>query len=79
MTAHLVTPVADHDELYRFFRAFGGGQGLILVRPDAHVCFAGRQKALPHLVSWLNTWFPPGAGGDRLVRRRQLAGRLGWI
>jgi 2-polyprenyl-6-methoxyphenol hydroxylase-like FAD-dependent oxidoreductase len=76
MAAHLVAPVPDPEEQLRFFRAFGGGQSLILVRPDAHVCFAGRQKALPHLVTWLNTWFPPGPGGDLPVRRRQLAGRL---
>lgn len=74
MTVHLVTPVPGHEE--RFLRAFGDGQSLILVRPDSHVCFADRLKALPHLVTWLNTWFPPGPGGDRLVRRRQLAGWL---
>jgi 2-polyprenyl-6-methoxyphenol hydroxylase-like FAD-dependent oxidoreductase len=79
MTAHLVTPVPGHEESFGFYRAFGGGQSLILVRPDAHVCFAGRQKALPRLVSWLNTWFPPGTGGDPPVRRRQLAGRLHWV
>jgi FAD binding domain len=76
MTAHLVTPVPDHEESLRFYRAFGGGQSLILVRPDAHVSFAGRQKALPRLITWLNTWFLPGTGGDPSVRRRQLAGRL---
>jgi len=79
MTAHLVTPVPDHEESFRFYRAFGGGQSLILVRPDAHVSFAGRQKALPRLVTWLNTWFPPGTGGDLPARRRQLAGRLHWV
>jgi hypothetical protein len=79
MAVHLVAPVPDHEERFRFFRAFGGGQSLILVRPDSHVCFAGRQKALPHLVTWLNTWFPPVPGGDRPVRRRQLAGRLCWV
>ena len=63
----------------RFYRAFGSGQSLMLVRPDAHVCFAGRQKALPHLVTWLNTWFPPGSDGDPPVRRRQLAGWLHWV
>jgi hypothetical protein len=79
VAAHLVTPVPDPEEQFRFFRAFGGGQSLMLVRPDAHVCFAARQKALPRLVSWLNTWFPPGTGGDPPARRRQLAGRLCWI
>jgi 2-polyprenyl-6-methoxyphenol hydroxylase-like FAD-dependent oxidoreductase len=79
MTAHLVTPVPDHEESLRFYRAFGGGQSLILVRPDAHVSFAGRQKAFPRLVTWLHTWFPPGTGGDPPVRRRQLAGRLHWV
>jgi 2-polyprenyl-6-methoxyphenol hydroxylase-like FAD-dependent oxidoreductase len=76
MTAHLVTPVPDPEEWFRFYRAFGGGQSLMLVRPDTHVCFAGRQKTLPRLVTWLNTWFPPGTGGNPPVRRRQLAGRL---
>jgi len=74
ITVHLVTPVPGHEE--RFFHAFGDGQSLILVRPDSHVCFADRLKALPRLVAWLNTWFPPGPGGDRLVRRRRLAGWL---
>jgi 2-polyprenyl-6-methoxyphenol hydroxylase-like FAD-dependent oxidoreductase len=74
MTVHLVTPVAGHEE--RFRRAFGGGQSLILVRPDSHVCFAGRLKGLPRLVSWLNTWFPLVPGSDHPVRRRQLAGWL---
>jgi len=76
MAVHLVTPVPDSEEQLRFFRAFGGGQSLVLVRPDAHVCFAGRQKALPHLLTWLNTWFPPEPGDDLPVRRRQLAGWL---
>ena len=76
LAAHLVAPVPDHDESFRFFRAFGGGQSLVLVRPDAHVCFAGRPKALPRLVTWLNTWFPPVPGRDPSIRRRQLAGRL---
>jgi 2-polyprenyl-6-methoxyphenol hydroxylase-like FAD-dependent oxidoreductase len=76
IAVHRVTPVPDHEEQLRFYRAFGGGQSLVLVRPDAHVCFAGRQKALPYLVTWLNTWFPPGPGGDLPVRRRQLAGWL---
>ena len=75
MTAPLVTPVPDHEAPFRFFRAFGGGQSLVLVRPDAHVCFAGRPKALPRLVTWLNTWFPPVPGRDPSIRRRQLAGR----
>ena len=80
MAVHLVAPVRDHEEQLRFYRAFGGGQSLVLVRPDSHVCFAGRPKALPRLVTWLNTWFPPpGPGGDPPVRRRQLAGRLRWI
>ena len=74
MTVHLVLPVPGHEE--RFLRAFGGGQSLILVRPDSHVCFAGRLKAFPRLVTWLNTWFPPVPSGDRLVRRRRLAGWL---
>jgi 2-polyprenyl-6-methoxyphenol hydroxylase-like FAD-dependent oxidoreductase len=73
MTVHQVTPVPGHEE--RFLRAFGGGQSLILVRPDSHVCFAGRLKAFPRLVTWLNTWFPPGSGGLP-VRRRQ---RTGWL
>ena len=76
MAAHRVTPVPDPEDQLRFYRAFGGGQSLVLVRPDSHVCFAGRQQALPHLLTWLNTWFPPAPGGDRHVRRRQLAGRL---
>ena len=59
MIARLVAPVPDDEEQSRFFRAFGGGQGLVLVRPDSYVCFAGRQNALPRLVTWLNTWFPP--------------------
>ena len=74
MTVHLVTAAPGHEE--RFRRAFGGGQSLILVRPDSHVCFAGRQKALPRLVTWLNTWFPLVPGSDHPVRRRQLAGWL---
>jgi hypothetical protein len=74
-----VTPIPGREESLRFYRAFGGGQSLILVRPDAHVCFAGRQKALPQLVTWLNTWFPPGTGGNPPVRRRQLAERLHWV
>jgi len=72
----LVTPVPDPGERCRFYRAFGGGQSLMLVRPDAHVCVAGRQKTLPRLLTWLNTWFPPGAGGDPPIRRRQLTVRL---
>jgi 2-polyprenyl-6-methoxyphenol hydroxylase-like FAD-dependent oxidoreductase len=76
MAAHRVTPVPDTEEQLRFYRAFGGGQSLVLVRPDSHVCFAGRQQALPHLLTWLNTWFPPAPGGALPVRRRQLAGRL---
>jgi len=76
MAAHRVTPVPDPEEQLRFYRAFGGGQSLVLVRPDSHVCFAGRQQALPHLLTWLNTWFPPASSGDRHVRRQQLAGRL---
>jgi 2-polyprenyl-6-methoxyphenol hydroxylase-like FAD-dependent oxidoreductase len=76
IAVHVVTPVPDREDQLRFFRAFGGGQSLILVRPDAHVCFAARHKALPHLVTWLSTWFPSGHGGGRPVRRRQLAGRL---
>ena len=79
MAAHLMAPVPDPGEQFRFYRAFGGSQSLMLVRPDSHVCFAGRQKALPHLLTWLNIWFPPVPGGDRHVRRRQLAGRLCWI
>jgi 2-polyprenyl-6-methoxyphenol hydroxylase-like FAD-dependent oxidoreductase len=78
MAAHLVAPVPDHEESFRFFCAFGG-QSLMLVRPDAHVCFAGRQKALPHLVTWLNTWFPPVPGRDPPIRGRQFAGRLRWV
>jgi 2-polyprenyl-6-methoxyphenol hydroxylase-like FAD-dependent oxidoreductase len=74
LAVRLVTPVPACEE--RFLRTFGGGQSLILVRPDSHVCFAGRQKALPRLVTWLNTWFPLGADGNRLVRRRPLAGWL---
>ena len=73
LSVRLVTPVPGDEE--RFLRAFGGDQSLILVRPDSHVCFAGRQKALPRLVSWLNTWFPPGPDGSRLVPRR----RTGWL
>jgi len=79
MVAHLVAPVPDHEESFRFFRAFGGGQSLMLVRPDAYVCFAGQQRALPHLVTWLNTWFPPVPGRDPSIRRRQLAARLRWV
>jgi len=79
MAVHLVAPVPDHEESSRFFRAFGGGQSLMLVRPDAHVCFTGRQKALLHLVTWLNTWFPQVPGRDPPIRRRQLAGRLRWV
>jgi 2-polyprenyl-6-methoxyphenol hydroxylase-like FAD-dependent oxidoreductase len=79
MAVHLVAPVPDHEESFRFFRALGGGQSLMLVRPDAHVCFTGRQKALPHLVTWLNTWFPPVPGRDSPIRRRQLAGRPRWV
>jgi len=75
MAARLVTPVPDQEEQYRFFRAFGGGQSLILVRPDAYACFAGRQKDLPRLVTWLNTWFPPASGAGPPARRRQLAVR----
>src|SRR5690349_1915883 len=74
MTVHMVTAVPGHEE--RFLHAFGGGQSLILVRPDSHVCFAGMQKALPRLVTWLNTWFPLVPGSDHPVRRRQLAGWL---
>jgi len=59
MVAHLVAPVPGHDERSRFLSAFGGGQSLMLVRPDAHACFADRRKALPRLVTWLSTWFPP--------------------
>jgi len=69
MAAHRVTPVPDPGEQFRFYRAFGGGQSLVLVRPDAHVCFAGRQKALPHLLTWLNTWFPQDLAATRPVRR----------
>ena len=77
MAVHRVTPVRDPEEQLRFYHAFGGGQSLVLVRPDSHVCFAGRQKSLPRLVTWLNTWFPPpGPDDDSPVRRRQLAGRL---
>jgi len=76
MAMHRAAPVPDPGEQLRFYRAFGGGQSLMLVRPDAYVCFAGRQKTLPRLLTWLNTWFPPGLGGERHVRRRQLAGRL---
>jgi hypothetical protein len=76
ISARQVTPVRDPEDQFRFYRAFGGGQSLVLVRPDLHVCFAGRQQALPHLLTWLNTWFPPAPGGDSHVRRRQLAGRL---
>jgi len=78
MAAHRVTSVRDPGEQLRFYRAFGGGQSLVLVRPDAHVCFAGRQQALPHLLTWLNTWFPQDPAATRPVRRRQLAGRLHW-
>jgi 2-polyprenyl-6-methoxyphenol hydroxylase-like FAD-dependent oxidoreductase len=73
LSVRLVTPVPGDEE--RFLRVFGGDQSLLLVRPDSHVCFAGRQKALPRLVTWLNTWFPPGADGSRLVPRR----RAGWL
>ena len=76
ISARQVTPVRDPEEQFRFYRAFGGGQSLALVRPDLHACFAGRQQALPHLLTWLNTWFLPAPGGDCHVRRRQLAGRL---
>jgi len=76
MAAYRVTPVPDPGEQLRFYRAFGGGQSLVLVRPDSHVCFAGRQQALPHLLTWLNTWFPQDPAATRPVRRRQLAGRL---
>jgi 2-polyprenyl-6-methoxyphenol hydroxylase-like FAD-dependent oxidoreductase len=79
MAVHRVAPVRDHEEQLRFYRAFGGGQTLILVRPDSHVCFAGRRKDLPRLVTWMNTWFPPGPGGGPPVRRRQSAGRLHWV
>jgi len=76
ISVHQVTPVRDPEEQFRFYRAFGDGQSLVLVRPDLYVSFAGGQQALPHLLTWLNTWFPPAPGGDRHVRRRQLAGRL---
>jgi 2-polyprenyl-6-methoxyphenol hydroxylase-like FAD-dependent oxidoreductase len=75
LAAHLVTPVPGQEEQLRFVRAFGGGQSLILVRPDAYACFAGGQKDLPRLVSWLSTWFPPMSGASRPARRRQLAVR----
>ena len=58
MAAHLIAPVPDEGEQLRFSRAFGGGQSLMLVRPDSHVGFAGLPKALPRLVTSLNTWFP---------------------
>jgi 2-polyprenyl-6-methoxyphenol hydroxylase-like FAD-dependent oxidoreductase len=77
IAVHRVAPVPDPEEQVRFYRAFGGGHSLILARPDAHVCFAGRQKALPHLVAWLNTWFPPMPGGAPPVRRRQFGRTAG--
>ena len=76
MAVRRVAPVPDPGEQLRFYRAFGSGQSLMLVRADAYVCFAGRQKTLPRLLTWLNTWFPPGPSGERHVRRRQLAVRL---
>ena len=76
MAVRRVAPVPDPGEQLRFYRAFGSGQSLMLVRADAYVCFAGRQKTLPRLLTWLNTWVPPGPSGERHVRRRQLAVRL---
>ena len=78
LAVHRVAPARDHEEQLRFYRAFGGGQTLILVRPDSHVCFAGRRKDLPRLVTWLNTWFPPRNRRRPARPRRQLAGRLHW-
>jgi 2-polyprenyl-6-methoxyphenol hydroxylase-like FAD-dependent oxidoreductase len=75
LAVHMVAPVPDHEERLRFFRCFCT-QSLVLVRPDSYVCFAGRQKALPRLVTWLDTWFPPVPGTGRLARRRLWAGRL---
>lgn len=60
MTGHLVRPAGGQGEEARFRSAFGGGQGLMLVRPDSYACFAGRPRTLPDLLSWLIRWFPPG-------------------
>jgi 2-polyprenyl-6-methoxyphenol hydroxylase-like FAD-dependent oxidoreductase len=64
MRGHAVLPAGDPGEQVRFFRALGDGQSLMLVRPDSYVCFAGRRKALPHLLTWLNNWFPPVTTGN---------------
>lgn len=81
MTGHLVRPVADHGEQLRFFRAFGSGQSLMLMRPDSYLGFAGRPRTLPHLLSWLENWFLPGPGGSPATsRRHRLRGLTGgWL
>jgi hypothetical protein len=75
IAVRLVAPVPGDEDQPGFCRVFGDGQSLVLVRPDSHVCFAGRPKTLPRLAAWLNTWFPPGPGGDAPVCGRR---RPGW-
>ena len=75
MAVRLVTPAPGHEERLGFSRAFGG-RSLVVVRPDAHVSFTAGPNDLPRLITWLNTWFPPGSTGTAPVRRRQLAGWL---
>ena len=61
--AHRIAPAGDRPgELSRFIGMFGS-RGMVVTRPDLYVGFAGRQRAIGHLASWLGRWFPAAPGG----------------
>ena len=68
MRAYQISPVPGRQmEQFTFTQAFGGRQGLLLIRPDSYVGFAGKQNAIPKLAAWLSRWFPAGRSSSALA------------
>jgi 2-polyprenyl-6-methoxyphenol hydroxylase-like FAD-dependent oxidoreductase len=62
LRAHRIAPASDQpDERSRFTGMFGS-QGMLVIRPDLYVGFAGRPRSFQQLVYWLGRWFPAVPG-----------------
>jgi hypothetical protein len=59
--AYRIAPVRDLPGERSQFSAMFGGHGVVVVRPDLYVGFAGRQRTTGPLAAWLATWFPASA------------------
>lgn len=60
--AHRIAPVGDRPDGHSRFTGMFGRQSMLVIRPDLYVGFAGRRRAVQHLLSWLGGWFPPAPG-----------------